>query len=139
MKQIEPRRFGAHRLGDNGHGFSQVASVSSVADTHANPWDFVRGNQRLAALPVTGRLIVNDAQTYVEACTAGPGVAQLLQLGIGPLPKAGKLVDLSPDWSDDYFPLWAYYPSRQFASSKLHALLDFLKSPKGDDVGIRKS
>ena len=103
------------------------------------PWDFVRGHRRLAALPVTGRLIVNDAQTYVEACTAGLGVAQLLHLGIGPLFKAGQLVDLFPDWPDDYFPLWACHPCRQFVSSKLHALLDFLKSPQGDDVGIKRS
>ena len=103
------------------------------------PWDFVRDHRRLAALPVTGRLTVNDAQTYVEACTAGLGVAQLLHLGIGPLLAAGKLVDLFPDWSDDYFPLWAYYPSRQFVSSKLHAWLDFLKSPAGDNVGIKRN
>ena len=103
------------------------------------PWDFVRGTKRLTALPVTGRLTVNDAHTYVEACAAGLGVAQLLHLGIGSLLKAGKLIDLFPDWPDEYFPLWAYYPSRQFVSSKLRVLLDFLKSPAGDDDGIKRS
>ena len=34
-------------------------------------WDFVRGRRRLSALPVTGRLLVNDAYTYREACLAG--------------------------------------------------------------------
>ena len=102
-------------------------------------WDFVRGNKRLNGLPVTGRLTVNDAYTYLEACTAGLGVAQLLHLGIGPLLKAGKLINLFPDWPDECFPLWAYYPSRQFVSSKLRVLLDFLKNLKRDDVSLNKS
>ena len=101
-------------------------------------WDFVRGQKRLTALPVTGRLIVNDAHTYLEACTAGLGVAQVLHLGIGSLLKTGKLIDLFPDWPDEYFPLWAYYPSRQFVSSKLRVLLDFLQNLKGDAVGLRR-
>ncbi len=102
-------------------------------------WDFVRGSKRLPALRVAGRLTVNDAQTYLEACTAGMGVTQLLHLGIGPLLKTGKLIELFPDWPGEYFPLWAYYPSRQIMSSKLRVLLDFLKSPRGDDIGIRRS
>ncbi len=102
-------------------------------------WDFVHGNKRLSALPVTGRLIVNDAHTYVEACTVGIGVAQLLHLGIESLLKAGQLIDLFPDWPDEHFPLWAYHPSRQSVPSKLRVLLDFLKSLKGDDVGIKRA
>ncbi len=91
-------------------------------------WDFVRGKSRLSALPVTGRLQVNDAHTHREACLAGLGVAQFLHLGIEPLLKAGKLVELFADWPDEYFPLWAYYPSRQFVPAKLQALLTFLQA-----------
>ena len=102
-------------------------------------WDFVRGNKRLSALPVTGRLVVNDAHTYLEACTAGMGVAQLLHLGLENLLEAGKLIELFPDWSDEYFPLWAYYPSRQFVPSKLRALLDFLEGLERDGIGIKRT
>ena len=91
-------------------------------------WDFVRGNRRVSVLPVTGRLQVNDAHTYREACLAGLGVAQFLHLGIEPLLKTGKLVELFVDWPDEYFPLWAYYPSRQFVPAKLQALLTFLQA-----------
>ena len=122
------------------HEAHECLRLKNPATDLPYPWDFVRGSKRLSALPVAGRLIVNDAHTYVEACSAGLGVAQLLHLGIGPLLKAGQLIELFPDWSDDYFPLWAYHPSRQLVSSKLHALLDFLKSPsQGDDAGIRRS
>ena len=91
-------------------------------------WDFVRGRRRLAALPVTGRLLVNDAYTYREACLAGLGVAQLLHVGIDSFLKTGKLVELFPDWADECYPLWAYYPSRQFMPAKVQALLTFLEA-----------
>ena len=100
-------------------------------------WDFVRGNRRLSALPVTGRLQVNDAHTYREACLAGLGVAQFLHLGIEPLLKTGKLVDLFADWPDEYFPLCAYYPSRQFVPAKLQALLTFLQALP-QEAGVMK-
>ena len=102
-------------------------------------WDFIRGKKRLPSLAVSGRLTVNDDQTYREACLAGMGVAQLLHLGLEPLFQEGKLIDLFPDWPDEYFPLWAYYPSRQCVSAKLRALLDFLQNLEGDGVGIRRS
>ncbi len=94
-------------------------------------WDFVRGRKRLASLPVRGRLIVNDAYTYLEACMAGIGVAQLLHVGIDGLLKAGKIVELFPDWPDEHFPLWAYHPARQFIPAKSRALLEFLRSLAG--------
>ncbi len=98
-------------------------------------WDFVRGKRRLAALPVKGRLLVNDAYTYREACLAGLGVAQFLHVGIDALLKAGKLVELFPDWADERFPLWAYHPSRQYVPAKLRALLTFLEAlPKAGVV-----
>lgn len=102
-------------------------------------WDFVRGNKRLSALPVRGRLVVNDSFTYREACLAGLGVAQFLHLGIEPLLREGKLIELFPDWPDEYFPLWAYYPSRQFVPAKLWALLNFLKNLGGEGANARRT
>lgn len=91
-------------------------------------WDFVRGRRRLSALPVAGRLLVNDAYTYREACLAGLGVAQLLHVGIDSFLKTGRLVELFPSWGDECYPLWAYYPSHQFMPAKVQALLTFLET-----------
>ncbi len=87
----------------------------------------MRGHRRLSALPVTGRLLVNDAHTYREACLAGLGVARLLHVGIDAFLKSGKLVELFPAWGDECYPLWAYYPSRQFMPAKVQALLSSWK------------
>jgi DNA-binding transcriptional LysR family regulator len=91
----------------------------------AFPWEFHRGKQRLT-VPVTGRLTVNDALTQIEACVAGCGVAQVLDMSVTALLKKGMLINLFPVWSDELFPLYAYYPSRHFVPAKLRAFLDFL-------------
>jgi DNA-binding transcriptional LysR family regulator len=89
------------------------------------PWEFHHG-KKIIAVPVTGRLILNDALTHLEACAAGMGVAQVFQLGIEALLKQGKLVNLFPDWSDEHFPLYIYHTSRHFVPAKLRSFLDFL-------------
>ena len=89
------------------------------------PWEFHHG-KKIITVPVTGRLILNDALTHLEACLAGMGVAQVFELGIEALLKHGKLVNLFPDWSDEHFPLYIYHTSRHFVPAKLRAFLDFL-------------
>ena len=102
-------------------------------------WDFIRGNRRVSSLPVEGRLTVNDASTYREACLAGLGIAQLLYLDIESSLKENLLIDLFPGWPDEHFPLWAYYPSKRFVSAKLQALFSFLKDLKVESVGIKRT
>jgi DNA-binding transcriptional LysR family regulator len=88
-------------------------------------WEFHRG-KKIVTVPVTGRLIINDALTHLEACMAGMGVAQVFELGIEPLLKGRKLINLFPDWSDEVFPLYVYHTSPHFVPAKLRAFLDFL-------------
>jgi DNA-binding transcriptional LysR family regulator len=89
------------------------------------PWEFHQAKKKLT-VAVTGRLVLNDALTHLEACIAGYGVAQVMDLGIESLIKNGKLVNLFPDWCDELFPLYAYHPSRHFVPAKLKAFTDFL-------------
>jgi DNA-binding transcriptional LysR family regulator len=91
------------------------------------PWEFHRGKKRLS-VNVTGRVIVNDALTYVALCVAGNGVAQLIDLTIEPLLKNRKLINLFPEWTDELFPLYVYYPSGHVVPAKLRVFLDFLVS-----------
>jgi DNA-binding transcriptional LysR family regulator len=91
------------------------------------PWEFHRGRKRLG-VNVTGRVMVNDALTYVALCVAGNGIAQLIDLTIEPLLKNGKLINLFPEWTDELFPLYVYYLSRHSVPAKLRVFLDFLVS-----------
>jgi DNA-binding transcriptional LysR family regulator len=91
------------------------------------PWEFHQGRKRLTVV-VSGRLAVNDALTHLEACRAGLGVAQIMDIGVNPLLESGALVNLFPQWTDELFPLYLYRPSRHFVPAKLKAFTEFLAS-----------
>ena len=61
---------------------------------------------------VNGRLTVTDSGTKLGACLAGFGVAQVIDLGLDDHLNSGALINLFPDWSDERFALYVYYPSR---------------------------
>jgi DNA-binding transcriptional LysR family regulator len=89
------------------------------------PWEFHKG-KKIVTVPVSGRFIVNDALTHLEACIAGMGIAQVFELGIESMLENGKLVNLFPEWSDELFPLYVYHASRHFVPARLRTFLDFL-------------
>ncbi|CAP56671.1 LysR family transcriptional regulator [Gluconacetobacter diazotrophicus] len=88
-------------------------------------WEFHRQGEILN-ISVRGRLILNDVATGLAACIAGLGVAQPMTLGIDELLRSGTLIDLFPDWCDEYFPLHVYHPSRHLPPAKVRAFLDFI-------------
>jgi DNA-binding transcriptional LysR family regulator len=97
-------------------------------DPHTNQpfgWEFHR-KRKIVPIKTTGRLLLSDARTFLEACVAGAGIAQVLALSIQTQLDHGDLIDLFPDWPDEKFPLFALYPSRHLPPAKLRAFLDFI-------------
>ena len=88
-------------------------------------WELHRG-RRVVAVEGRRRMLVNDVATLLAACLAGTGIAQVLSPSVGPLLRAGRLVEVLPDWQDERFPLYALYPSRRLPAAKLRAFLDFV-------------
>jgi len=89
------------------------------------PWEFHRG-RKVMTVPVSGRLTFDDAMSHLAACLAGSGVAQVFDLGITEHLKSGRLVHLFPDWSDEMFPLFIYFPSRHYIPAKVRAFQAFV-------------
>jgi len=87
-------------------------------------WEFKRGRETVE-IPVAGNLLVSEAGTMLDACVAGTGIAQILELGTQELLRSKKLVNLFPEWSGERWPLYALYPSRRYQPAKLKAFLDF--------------
>ena len=87
-------------------------------------WEFRRGGEVVPVSP-PARLMVSDVTTMLAACLAGVGIAQVMALGTGHLIRSGDLIDLFPDWSDETFPLFAVYPSRQHRAAKVQVFTDF--------------
>ncbi|SJZ91677.1 DNA-binding transcriptional regulator, LysR family [Enhydrobacter aerosaccus] len=88
-------------------------------------WEFWRGNERIS-VTVSGRLTVTDSGTKLGACLAGFGIAQAIDLGLETHLRSGALVNLFPDWSDERFPLYVYYASRNHVPAKVRTFIDFI-------------
>jgi DNA-binding transcriptional LysR family regulator len=84
---------------------------------------------------VNGRLTVTDSGTKLGACLAGFGVAQVIDLRLEPYFDSGALINLFPDWSDERFPLYVYYPSRNYVPAKVRKFIDFIIGSLSAAVG----
>jgi DNA-binding transcriptional LysR family regulator len=93
-------------------------------------WEFRRGKE-LISVAVNGRLTVTDSGTKLGACLAGFGIAQVIDLGLDHHFRSGALVNLFPDWSDERFPLYVYYVSRNYLPAKVRAFIDFIVKSLG--------
>ncbi|MFJ3372085.1 LysR substrate-binding domain-containing protein [Pseudomonas sp. NPDC086251] len=89
-------------------------------------WEFHRSGRPVLHVQPHCRLLVNDVGTLHSVCESGQAIAQVLDLGIAPALKEGRLVELFPDWPDERFPLYALYPSRHLPAAKVRAFLDFV-------------
>jgi len=93
-------------------------------------WEFWRGEE-FVSVAVNGRLTVTDSGTKLGACLAGFGVAQVIDLGLRHHFQNGALIDLFPDWPDERFPLYVYYPSRNHVPAKVRRFIDFIVESLG--------
>ncbi|SEO34152.1 MULTISPECIES: LysR family transcriptional regulator [unclassified Luteibacter] len=87
-------------------------------------WEFHRRG-KVVTVETDGPLLVNDSGTMTAVCLAGVGIAQLLAVSVRDAVADGRLVELFPDWPDETFPLYAFYPSRRNAPPKVRAFVDF--------------
>jgi len=97
-------------------------------------WEFRRGKE-LISVAVNGRLTVTDSGTKLGACLAGFGIAQVIDLGLEHHFRSGALVNVFPDWSDERFPLYVYYVSRNYVPAKVRKFIDFIVESLGKEAG----
>jgi len=88
-------------------------------------WEFHSGRKR-KLVQAHGALTLNDADTLYSVCLSGFGIAQVMSFTAAPLLASGRLVDLFPDWTDERFPLFCYYPSRRQLPAKCRAFIDYV-------------
>jgi DNA-binding transcriptional LysR family regulator len=88
-------------------------------------WEFHKG-RKVLTVKTTSRLLVTDARTMLTECVSGMGIAQVFTVAVRDLLESQKLVELFPDWSDEKFPLYAYYPSRHNPAAKVRAFVEFV-------------
>jgi DNA-binding transcriptional LysR family regulator len=88
-------------------------------------WEFHRKSE-VVEVAVTGRVVFNDLQTKLAACVAGQGIAQSVAFGLEPFLADRRLIQLLPDWAEERYTLYSYYPSRHLPPAKVRVFLEFL-------------
>ena len=79
-------------------------------------------------LPVPPRLLTTSAPTSRAAALADQGVIWQPAFLVGPDVRAGRLVELLPQWRGPELEVHAVYPSRAHLAGKVRAMVDFLAS-----------
>ncbi len=94
---------------------------------HNNAYWHLSGPNGPVALRPVGPLSTNSSEVVREAVLSGLGIAFRSTWDVGPDLRAGRLVQVLPDWegSSDVG-LYAVYPSRQHLPAKVRAFIDFL-------------
>lgn len=93
------------------------------------PWAFAKDGFA-KEMPVTGRLISDDADISIRAALDGLGLAYVSEARVLPLLQSGQLVPVLADWCPDFDGLYIYYPGHRHVPSALRALIDMIRAPE---------
>ncbi|GAB2180157.1 LysR family transcriptional regulator [Denitratisoma sp. agr-D3] len=88
-------------------------------------WVLCHGKQS-RSVKVAGNLSVNHGEVAVEWALAGHGILLRSLWDIAPDLRAGRLVQVLPDWVGSPADIYAIYPPRLQLSAKVRVFLDFL-------------
>jgi len=88
-------------------------------------WEFHKG-RKVLTVKTRSRLLVSDARTMLTECVSGMGIAQVFTVAVRDFLENQQLVELFPDWPDEKFPLYAYFPSRHHPAAKVRAFVEFV-------------
>ncbi len=101
----------------------------SLSD-HADEWTFSRAG-RTVRVPINGRYKVSSSLAVRDALLAGFGLSLIPRMYVRDHLAAGGLVPALEDWSSNTTTLYAVYPSRRFATSKMRVMIEFLENELG--------
>jgi DNA-binding transcriptional LysR family regulator len=91
------------------------------------------GSGRLArTVRVKGALSSNDGEAVHQWALDGLGIIMRSEWDVSADLKAGRLVEVLPDWKAAPADIFAVYPERHHVSAKVRAFIDFLTERLGD-------
>lgn len=119
-------RFGTPRTIDDlqsqGH---EMVSFLSGADDKPIPLDFVvDGKVREITLPAS--ISVTGADSYAACASAGLGLIQVPRYRVANDLRAGRLVEVLPDFPPDPMPVSVLYPQNRQLSTRVRVFVDWL-------------
>lgn len=93
-------------------------------------WSFVEGG-RPVRVKTTGNLDLDQGELLIESAVAGLGVCQALHFMVEDHVRAGRLVEILPDYAAEGPPVHALCLPGQRSSPRIRAFIDFLVDELG--------
>ena len=97
---------------------------------YSDTWRFggrLGGSSGPTAVRVSSNFAANSGEAIRDLALQGAGIARLATFLVGPDIKAGRLIELLPDWHDPQENIiHAVYPSRRLVPPSTRAFVDFL-------------
>lgn len=87
----------------------------------------LRAGSKEQAVKVRGSLSSNNGEIAVRWAVDGCGIILRSMWDVGPLLRAGELVQLLPDWTQEAN-IWAVYPNRLETSAKVRVCIEWLQA-----------
>ena len=100
-----------------------VLSYSLLAT--GDQWDF-EGPDGKVSVSVKPTLRTNSGDTCIAAARKSQGIILQPSFMVGHDLQSGALVELMPQYRSQEFGIYAVYPTRQYVSPKVRAMIDFL-------------
>ena len=96
-------------------------------------WRFQERGEALE-VEVGGAFTCSEATAVAEACARGIGFAQQFHYQVAPLLRADRLAIVLRDFEPDPLPVSLVYPEARLVSSRLRALITWLREAIGADL-----
>lgn len=121
-EQGEPRRledlFGAHWA----VGYAAQKTGRGVL------WDYLPDGGDEQRVEVPGRVVVNNAESYIACCVAGLGLIQIPRFDVQHLLDAGELVEVMQAYRPAAMPVSLLYPHRRQRSRRLAVFQEWFEA-----------
>jgi len=85
----------------------------------------LRGPQGEVTVPVSGNLHTNDIDLLRAAALTGRGIVRAPTHRVEDDIRAGRLIQVLPDWHSGEWPIVALYPNRQHLPARVRIFIDF--------------
>lgn len=91
-------------------------------------WSFLNEAGEQQRIAAEGSVTVNDAPSLMAGIQSGFGIGRALDFMVEAELRAGRLVELLPDWNHATWPAYMYLPARAHRSAGLEAFKAFILS-----------
>jgi DNA-binding transcriptional LysR family regulator len=90
-------------------------------------FEYVDSQGGVHSIEMAGAVVVNNTVSYLDACVAGLGIAQIPSVGVKPFLADGSLVSVLPDYVSEPMPVHMVYSSKRNPARRVRVFMDWLQ------------